>query len=66
MPIFETLEENGRVVQGLADLLTERITPVYRKYATLLAEGTRTSATAFCQRQRTSNQPQSERPRRFT
>jgi hypothetical protein len=33
----ETLEENGQVVQGLADLLTERITPVYRKCAA--AEG---------------------------
>ena len=34
---LQTLEENGRAVQGLADLLTERIAPVYRQYAA--AEG---------------------------
>jgi hypothetical protein len=34
---LQTLEGSGRAVQGLADLLTERITPVYRKYAA--AEG---------------------------
>jgi hypothetical protein len=34
---LEALEENGRAVQGLADILTERITLVYRKYAA--AEG---------------------------
>ncbi len=36
---LETLEESGRAVQGLADLLTERVTPVYRKYATKLGLG---------------------------
>ena len=39
---LQTLEENGRAVQGLADLLAERITPVYRKYAA--AEGLREEA----------------------
>jgi predicted nuclease of restriction endonuclease-like RecB superfamily len=39
---LETLEESGRAVQGLADILTERITPVYRKYAA--AEGLREEA----------------------
>jgi hypothetical protein len=39
---LETLEGSGRAVQGLADLLTERITPVYRKYAA--AEGLREEA----------------------
>jgi hypothetical protein len=39
---LQALEGNGRAVQGLADLLTERITPVYRKYAA--AEGLREEA----------------------
>jgi hypothetical protein len=33
---LEALKENGRAVQGLADLLTARVAPVYRKYATKL------------------------------
>jgi len=37
---LETLEGSGRAVQGLADILTERITPVCRKYATQLGQGT--------------------------
>ncbi len=36
---LQALEESGRAVQGLADILTERITPVYRKYATKLGLG---------------------------
>ena len=30
----ETLEGNGQVAEGLADLLTERVAPVYQRYAT--------------------------------
>jgi hypothetical protein len=35
----ETLEGNGQEVGRQADLLTERIAPVYRKYATELGLG---------------------------